>query len=128
MTPVSPATQNKLEELASTSAHATVVGEIRRLLTEGADLDCYKVNAFRVAAALGVPRPEALRGLLFATRLGLFDLNWDVRCPACTGTPEYHRTLMQMRTRAHCGLCDLGFDVDFEEQVEVTFTANPDVR
>ena len=81
-----------------------------------------------MAAALGIPRAAALRGLLFATRLGLFDLNWDVRCSACTGTPDYHLTLVGLRERAHCGLCQIEFDVDFEEQVEVTFTANPDVR
>jgi hypothetical protein len=35
-------------------------------------IDLYKVNAFRLARVWGVDRADALRGFLFATRLGLF--------------------------------------------------------
>jgi adenylate cyclase len=122
-----PAAQ-KLGELASSAAAPAAVAHLRALLSGGDDFDCYKVNAFRVAAEIGLPRADVLRALLFATRLGIFDLSWDVRCPSCTGTPEYHRTLMRLARSAHCGLCELRWDIDFDEQVEVTFTANADVR
>lgn len=117
-----------LAELEASAAHPKAVAEIRRLLERGSDFDCYKVNAFRIAQATGIPRPEALRAFLFATRLGLFDLTWDIHCPACRGIPEYHKHLMGLRNAAHCGLCKLDWEVDLEDQVEVTFTANPAVR
>ncbi len=88
----------------------------------------YKINAFRVAEVLGISRAESLRAFLFATRLGLFDLNWDVHCPSCTGIPAYHKHLMDLSNKAHCAFCAIDWDLDFESQVEVTFTVNPAVR
>jgi class 3 adenylate cyclase len=35
---------------------------------------------------------------------------------------------MGLKGHSHCQLCKLDIDVDFEEQLEVTFTANPAVR
>jgi len=117
-----------LAELEASAAHPKAVAEIRRLLERGSDFDCYKVNAFRIAEATGLPRREALRAFLFATRIGLFDLAWDIHCPACSGIPEFYKHLIGLRNAAHCGLCKLDWDVDLEDQVEVTFTPNPAVR
>ena len=122
------AVELKLHELETSAVPAAAVDYIRRALTSATEFDCYKLNAFRIAKELGLPRRDIVRTFLFATRLGIFDLNWDVYCPSCMGVPEYHRHLMQLGTRAHCGLCEINWDVKFEEQVEVTFTVNPDVR
>ncbi len=126
--PLSATAVERLDELAGSTAHPAVVAHLRGLLDHGRDVDCYKVNAFRIAEELGVPRPDAVRALLFATRLGLFDLHWDVHCPSCKGIPEYHRHLMALQTRAHCKLCEIDWALDFSEQIEVTFTVNADVR
>jgi adenylate cyclase len=125
---LSPLALQKRAELEASAADARVVAELSRVMVEGTDLEGYKINAFRLADALGVPRPNAVRALVFASKLGLFDLNWDVHCPSCKGIPEYSKHLMQLRERSHCGLCDVGWAVDFADQVEVTFTLNPEVR
>jgi class 3 adenylate cyclase len=118
----------KFRELASTAAHPSAVAHLRRLVEHPDELVVYKLNAFRFAEDAGVSRADAVRTLLFATRIGLFDLNYDIFCPSCGGVPDYPRSLMGMKTHAHCDLCRVDIDVDFEEQVEVTFTANPEVR
>jgi hypothetical protein len=61
-----------LAELTQTGCHPRVAQGISDLLTSGQDFDLYKVNAFRLARVWGVDRADALRGFLFATRLGLF--------------------------------------------------------
>jgi class 3 adenylate cyclase len=126
--PLSPLAQARLRDLRSSAASARVVEALAQLMTEGDALDGYKLNAFRLAAKLGVPRDECVRALLFAAQLGLFDLNWDVHCPSCKGVPEFSRHLMQLKERSHCGLCRIEYGVDFASQVEVTFTLNPEVR
>ncbi len=119
---------DKFRELEATAAAASAVARLRRLVEEGNELDCYKINAFRFAEESGVSRADAVRTLLFATRLGLFDLNYDIFCPSCGGVPDYPRALMGVKQHAHCGLCRIDINVDFEEQLEVTFTVNPAVR
>ena len=122
------ATERLLDELASSSAHPAAVGGLRTLILEGTDFDCYKMNAFRLARTWSIDRGDCLRSLLFATRLGILDLSWDVHCPSCYGIPAYHKHLMALRDRAHCPLCRIDWDLDFGDQVEVTFTVNPELR
>ena len=119
-----------LIEALETSRHcdAASVSAIKNILASEKDFDCYKINAFRVAFESGVKNSDMLRAFLYATKLGLFDLNWDIHCPSCHGIPDYHKHLMGFKKTAHCDLCAINWDLDFEEQVEVTFTVNPDIR
>jgi len=104
------------------------VEAVKKILASEKDFDCYKINAFRVAFDSRVKNPDMLRTFLYATKLGLFDLNWDIHCPSCHGIPDYHKHLMGLKKTAHCDLCAINWDLDIEEQVEVTFTVNPDIR
>lgn len=125
---LSPAALRKLDELASSEASPKAVAAVRRIVTEGSDLDGYKINVFRVADESGLTRQETLRAFLFATRIGVMDLTWDIHCPACKGVPAYEKHLMGLRDRAHCGLCNIDWDLNLEDQVEVTFTVHPEIR
>ncbi len=122
------AAHTRFAELKGSGASDRVLARLRHIIDQGSDFDCYKVNAFRLAEEAKSSRVEAVRALLFATRVGLFDLNWDIYCPSCGGMPEFHKHLMELKDRSHCPLCVIDFSVQFDEQVEVTFTVNPDVR
>ena len=70
-----------------------------------------------------------ISGFLHASRLGLFDLTWNVLCPGCSGVLDAHDTLKSLRNDDyHCGLCGFGFEPSVDEQVEVAFTVSPKVR
>ncbi len=116
------------EQLRSSSAHPSVVEWLWSVATTGTDLDGFKVNPFRVARALDIDRVTATRAFLFATRLGVTDLTWDIHCPSCLAVPEYYKHLMDLGAQAHCALCGLRFDLSFEDQIEATFTLNSNVR
>ena len=115
-------------ELRSSKANKQVISHLENLVAKGSDFECYKINAFRLADELHVSHREALRTLLFATRLGIFDLNYDIHCPSCMGIPAYSKHLMGLEETAHCPLCTIDWSLDLEEQVEVTFTVNPELR
>lgn len=123
-----PGVTHRFDALRSSAAHPAVVAWLHDTATTAADFDCYQINPFHVAELTGVSRLDAVRSFLFATRLGVTDLTWDIHCPSCTGQPEYHRHLMQLAERAHCPLCDLRWDLSIEDQLAVSFTVNPDVR
>lgn len=123
-----PGLAHHFAALRSSAAHPAVIDWLHTTVTAGADFDCYQMNPFHVAELTGVPRLDAVRSFLFATRLGVTDLTWDIHCPSCAGQPEFHRHLMQLAERAHCPLCDLRWDLSLEDQLAVSFTVNPDVR
>ena len=98
--PGNPPADSRFAELESSSATPAVVGHLRRLVYEGDDFDCYKINAFRASDLADASRLDGVRTLLFATRLGITDLTWDIHCPSCLGLPTYHRHLMELQRRA----------------------------
>ncbi len=126
--PLSSTAAHRLRSLEESGAAAPAVAWLRRTIAEGSDFDCYNINAFRVAEETGLSRLEAVRAFLFATRLGVTDLSWDLHCPSCQGMSTTHRRLADLRGEGRCPLCELRFDVAFEDQVEVSFTVNADVR
>ena len=81
------------------------------------------------SARTGLDEERVISGFLHASRLGLFDLTWNVLCPGCGGVLDAHTTLKSLRhDDYHCGLCACGYEASVDEQVEVAFTVSPRVR
>ena len=86
------------------------------------------MRPFVLADAWGQPRMEVLRLCLYTTRVGLLDLTWDILCPNCRVAKESAGSLAALPETAHCDLCHIQFDINFDEYVELRFTVNPTVR
>jgi class 3 adenylate cyclase len=106
-----------------------VADAIERLIESGADHELNRINALDFSARTGLDEERVISGFLHASRLGLFDLTWNVLCPGCGGVLDAHSTLKSLRhDDYHCGLCACGYEASVDEQVEVAFTVSPRVR
>lgn len=92
------------------------------------DPDVIRMRPFALADAWGEQRLELLRLFLYATRAGLLDLEWDVICPSCRGPSARLPTLGALSEDAHCSSCNIRYDVNFDELVELRFTVSPEIR
>jgi class 3 adenylate cyclase len=111
------------------TADPAVADAIVDLIGNGPDHELNRINALDFAKARGLDEEEVISGLLHASRLGLFDLSWNVLCPGCSGVLDAHDTLKSLRPDDyHCGLCACGYECSVDEQVEVAFTVSPRVR
>jgi class 3 adenylate cyclase len=111
------------------SASAPAAAAIETLVQEGEDADLNRINALDFAARRGLPEEDAIGAFLHATRLGLFDLSWNVLCPGCGGVLEAGATLKTVRHGEYpCSLCAAGHEPTLDEMVEATFTVNPNLR
>jgi hypothetical protein len=63
------------------SADPEVVAAIEALIRNGEDRQLCCVDVLQFAAKRGLPEEKAIGGFLLASRLGLFDLAWNVLCP-----------------------------------------------
>jgi adenylate cyclase len=97
-------------------------------LSTADDPDVVRMRPFALADAWGEPRLNVLRMFLYATRVGLLDLEWDVICPNCRGATNRAVTLSDLADDAHCTSCNIRYDVNFDEAVELRFSVNPDIR
>src|SRR3954470_19121549 len=121
-------TQAQFSVLRQT-ANAAVAEAIRGLIENGEDHELNRINVLDFSARRGLDEERVISGFLHASRLGLFDLTWNVLCPGCGGVLDAHSTLKSLRhDDYHCGLCACGYEASVDEQVEVAFTVSPRVR
>ncbi len=97
-------------------------------LTNAPDDAVTEMRPFALADDWGSDRMETLRLFLYATRAGLLDLSWEVLCPNCRVTKVSYDSLSQLQPEAHCDICNIRYDVNFDEYVELRFTVSPQVR
>jgi class 3 adenylate cyclase len=111
------------------TADPAVVDAIHRLISEGADRDLNRINILDFSARTGLEEEKVISGFLHASRLGLFDMSWNVLCPGCGGVLDAHSTLKSLRHDDYqCALCAAGYEASVDEMVEVAFTVSPRVR
>jgi hypothetical protein len=111
------------------AADPAVVDAIAQLIENGEDHELNRINLLDFAARTGLDEERVISGFLHASRLGLFDLTWNVLCPGCGGVLDAHSTLKSLRPEDyHCGLCACGYEASVDEAVEVAFTVSPRVR
>ncbi len=83
---------------------------------------------FRMADRWKLPRREVLEAFLHGTRLGIFDLGWDLHCPSCRGVTEHAPHLNALNSHSRCEFCQVDFAAGFDDLVEVNFSVNPNIR
>jgi len=120
--------QSQFSVLKQTADRA-VADAIARLIEDGEDHELNRINALDFSKRTGLDEEKVISGFLHASRLGLFDLTWNVLCPGCSGVLDAHDTLKSLRNDDYrCGLCACGYEASVDEQVEVAFTVSPKVR
>jgi class 3 adenylate cyclase len=111
------------------SAEADAVAAIERLVAEGLDRELCRINAIAFAARHKLNEENVIAAFLHATRIGMFDISWNVLCPGCGGVLDSNATLKTVTKDEYvCALCAGGYSPTLDEMVEVTFTVSPRVR
>jgi class 3 adenylate cyclase len=111
------------------SADPGVVDAIEDLVRNGRDEALARVNALALAAARGLDEEAVIAALLHASRLGLFEMSWNILCPSCGGVLGANTTLKSVRQQDyHCAFCALTSEPTLDDTVEVSFTVSPRIR
>src|SRR5215475_3126760 len=93
------------------SADAEAVSAIERLVHEGPDRSLNRINALAFAAKAGLDEERVIAAFLHAARLGLFELSWNVLCPACGGVLDAGASLKAVHEDEYpCALCASGYE------------------
>ena len=115
-----------LEQVRSWSPR--VIAKLENAVRSGDDYSLFRINPLKFAADKGVPDDEATDLFLHASKLGLFDMNWELLCPACAQIVSSFSRLRAVHSHYHCDLCRVNFDTNLDDFVEVSFTVNHAVR
>ncbi len=111
------------------SADPAAAGAVEELVRDAPDPALSRVNALAFAAAHSLDEERVIAAFLHATRLGLFQMSWNVLCPGCGGVLGAYASLKTVQSdQYHCRLCAAGYEPTLDEMVEVAFTVDPRIR
>lgn len=111
------------------SAAAKSVDAIEKLIVEAPDRELCRINVLAFAARHQLDEDDVIAAFLHGARLGIFDMSWNILCPACGGVLDSGATLKTVKQAEYrCVLCAAGCEPTLDDIVEVTFTISPRIR
>ena len=92
------------------SANPACAAAIESAVAEAPDHELCRINAVAFANKNKLDEELTIAAFLHAARLGLFELSWNVLCPACGGVLDASATLKTInREKYDCELCAAGY-------------------
>jgi adenylate cyclase len=87
-----------------------------------------RIRPFELAAIFDLNPLETLRFCLRASWAGDLHLRWDLRCPGCKGPKENSLHLGGVAHQAYCPSCAAGYQIGFDQNLELTFFPDTALR
>jgi class 3 adenylate cyclase len=98
------------------------------LLLTAPDQDLARLRPYVLADIWDAPRRAILELFLSAAKIGLLNMRWDMLCPLCRGAKVVASSLDEVKKGVHCATCNIDFEADLTQNVELTFTPHAQIR
>ena len=116
-------------QLLAQENNPDMVQRLLSLVRNADDLTASQLRPYYFADLWGYGRSDVLTLFLHATRIGLLDFQWEVLCPMCRGPEDrISNRLADVSSSGHCHSCNIDFEADFENSIELTFAPNAAIR
>jgi len=115
------------EKLSAECGSEELVAFLVDYIETADDFALARIRPYQLAKLWQRERREVLELCFHATRAGILDLQWNLICPMCRGGGAAD-SLKELSSNVHCGGCNIDFQVNFEQSVELTFRPNPSIR
>jgi len=117
-----------VSKLAQMPIDLELIPKLTSHLRQGTDAEVLRMQPYALADAWQVSRQEVLRLCLYATKVGLLDLQWAMMCPNCRVAKAEYTTLFDMQNWFHCDLCGVNIQAELDRYVELRFSVHASVR
>ncbi|KAA0547380.1 adenylate/guanylate cyclase domain-containing protein [Bacillus sp. BGMRC 2118] len=90
--------------------------------------DVAEMRPYQLASEWKVDEKSVLKLFLYATKVGILNLSWNLICPNCRVSKKQFTSLTQLQEQYHCDLCGVNYDATFDQFVELHFSVHPSIR
>lgn len=98
------------------------------LLQQLPDWELTRINPLQFAKTHDLDETETINLFIYGAKIGLFDFEWNLICPACGAIMKSHPSIGAVeRDTIHCAVCDIDLPVDLSDFVEVAFSLDSSV-
>ncbi len=120
--------ESRLDRLAQRGIDPTTIEHLGEFLRDAPAQELGRIRPIAVARNFGLDGPQFVVSCLHAAREGLLDIGWDILCPTCRISSRVADTLKEIEQHERCEVCDLDFEVDLANSLELIFKAHPEIR
>ncbi len=120
--------RDRLARLAENRLNPKAIETLGQFLEHASDQEVARIRPLVFAERFKLPPRDVVDCCLLSAKAGLLTLLWDILCPSCRIPADVQETLASLRDHAYCPACDLQYQVDFANSVELIFRAHPEVR
>ena len=118
----------RLERLTQRRIDPIVVETLRQFLEHASDPEVARIRPLMFAERFQLPPKDVIDACLFAAKEGILTLLWDILCPSCRIPADVQETLATLKDHGYCPSCDLRYEIDFANSVELIFRSHPEIR
>jgi class 3 adenylate cyclase len=104
------------------------IAKLESLIHSEDEFALFRINPIRFADEKNVHEAEAIDLFLHATRVGLFQMDWQLLCPLCGAIANSFNSLHDVHSDYFCTLCQRSAEASMDDYMEVSFTIAPPVR
>ncbi|MFM9116610.1 MAG: protein kinase domain-containing protein, partial [Planctomycetota bacterium] len=120
--------QQRLARLQERGIEPQVLETLGQFLEHASDIEVARIRPLAFADRFQLEAQHVVEACLHGAREGLVTMLWDILCPSCRIPADIQETLSNLGDHSYCPACDLRYDVDFANSVELIFRAHPELR
>jgi serine/threonine protein kinase/class 3 adenylate cyclase len=105
-----------------------VAGQFADFLAEAPAQEVARIRPLALARRLALPGDQVTQLCLQGAKDGMLTLLWDLLCPVCRIPSQVVDSLRALKDHGHCEACNLDYQLDFANSIELIFRAHPEIR
>jgi len=120
--------EQRIDSLPARGVPIDLAAELREFIATAPQQEAAKIHPADLAQQWSREPQEVIDACLHATAAGLLTLYWDILCPTCRVAADAKLTLKEVKSHAHCSACNIDFESDMADAVELVFRVDEDLR
>jgi len=117
-----------VERIESTQHGHGLAARLSEHVLTRQEVDVWTIRPLQLARSWGVPERYTIELCLEAVKQGLLRLRWDLLCPRCQVGKGSVLALDELPKGAHCGTCNIDYERDYANNVELAFHPAASIR
>lgn len=105
-----------------------VISKLETTIRTGDDVSLFRINPIRYANEKGIAESEAIDLFLYATKVGLFEMEWHLICMSCGRMVENLTGMGRLHSHFTCDNCSLVNHASLDDYIMVTYSILPQIR
>ncbi|TWT93685.1 protein kinase domain-containing protein [Neorhodopirellula pilleata] len=120
--------RERVANLIDRGVDTSLANRLETILRDWSSQDLAALRPLAIADRMKVDGRSMTDACLIAATEGLLVLRWEVLCPTCRVAASTRDQLSAIGAHTHCEACDVDFQSNLGDSIEMVFQSHPEIR